>query len=362
MFAPDFASALRLLGQLGRLAPAGPLPLFARPRLLPPPAGFLPRLRTRQEAVLAGDGTEVRQRILIRADERPGPHPTIVLPGFVPDAPDQVLLLRPDLLRHGSVYYVDYARGGFSLDLFCAQLDDLVAELALTGRRPVLLTVSFGCGLALEWLRRCRAAGRAADIAGLVLVSPVACPADLVDPASARPATLVGRALQPYLDPTGIVSPQAIEKSRTIFLRMFEAGAQHAGLSRSGLAAEEFAGLRERVTAAIRAVDRRGAVERVGSLAGMPAPDPAGGPLTIAPALVLFAEREDTVLAANSPTRDALGRFGPVLLPLGAVHEVSNPGGDPVQHASLIFHAHCFRSLLQAFYRRLKSRKLPLAA
>src|ERR1035438_2642306 len=48
-------------------------------------------------------------------------------------------LLRGMLLRHGSVYYMNSPRLGFSLAMLCAQLDDLSEELAMRGQRPVIL-------------------------------------------------------------------------------------------------------------------------------------------------------------------------------------------------------------------------------
>ena len=162
--------------------------------------------------------------------------PTIVLGGFVPDSTEQVFLLRRFFLRTGNVYYFNYPHLGFSLELAYAQLDDLVAELAARGQPPVIFGVSFGAGLALEWLRRTRVAGRAAPLAGLVLVSPVACVEDVFAPGAAKPATLLGRALKPFLG-GGPASAAAVEKSRTIFARMFEAGAQNRASLRASFIA-----------------------------------------------------------------------------------------------------------------------------
>ena len=76
-----------------------------------------------------------------------------MLGGFVPDATEAAYLLRGTLLHCGSLYYFNYPRRGFSTDLFLAQLSDLVEELSLLHRRPpVIIAVSFGAGLLLEWL------------------------------------------------------------------------------------------------------------------------------------------------------------------------------------------------------------------
>lgn len=286
----------------------------------------------------------------------------------MPDSTEQVFLLRGFLLRHGSVYYFNYARGGFSSDLICAQLDDLVEELAtLHGQRPVIFAVSFGVGLVLEWLRRARATGRSPDLAGLVLVSPVACAADIVSPGEPKPATLIGRALKPYLDAGTQTDSGVIEKSRAIFAKMFEAGAQNREALRSLLTTEELRHLRGSVLGSIQSIDATGAIERVQALRDMPSLSAwkasADLPLNQAAALVLYAEKETAALAVNSPTRAAFESALTVFFPRGELRVVTaGQNGNPVQHASLIFHYFQFLPLIAAFYRRLKSSKTRLAA
>jgi len=167
-------------------------------KLRPPsPRPFSPTVRRAQEDVLERGLAQPHQKTAVLREHRQGSLPTIVLGGFVPDATEQVFLLRGLLLNSGSLYYFNYSRRGFSVDLLCAQLDDLVEELTtLHGQRPVIFTVSFGCGLLLEWLRRRRQQGRPPPLAGSILISPVACTADLLDPAVAKPGTLLGRAAQ----------------------------------------------------------------------------------------------------------------------------------------------------------------------
>jgi hypothetical protein len=278
-----------------------------------------------------------------------------------------VFLLRRFFLRSGDLYYFNYPRHGFSLDLLCAQLDDLVTELATRHRQaPVLFTVSFGAGLLLEWLGRARRAGRNPALAGVVLVSPVACAADLISPSAAKPATLLGRALQPYFAAPAATDDGPVEKSRTIFARLFEAGAQNKAALISLMTPAELARLHAAVMATIRGITDTGARERVQALRAMLAPpayfSPAVLPLTAAPALVLFAEREEAVLEAGSPTRFAFESALPAYFPRGRVQVVANPFGPPVQHASLIFHVFDFLPAISAFYHRLKTSKLRVAA
>lgn len=306
-------------------------------------------------------------RAELRRERGRGRVPTIVLGGFVPDAGEQVFLLRRFLLARGDLYPVLYPKDGFSLDLLCAQLDDLVDDLNARGERPVLLAVSFGAGVALEWLRRVKARGAEAALSGVVLVSPVACVADLVPPGAAKPSTLVGRVLKPYLEGPGAPPESAVERSRQVFARMFEAGAQNRAALARLMTPAELARLHAAVMGTIRGLTSRGACERVQAFAGMRSPleyfAPAQLPLSTAPALVLFAEREDAMLDPAAPTLFAFRHALPAYFPAGATLEVrARPGSAPVQHASLIFHFHEFLAPLRAFYGRVRAPGLPLAA
>lgn len=292
--------------------------------------------------------------------------PTIVLGGMVPDAPEQVFLLRRFLVSSGDIYYVSYPHDGFPLDLLCAQLSDLVAELVAAGQPPIVFAVSFGAGLALEWLRRSRAEGIDPLLAGFVLVSPVTCIADLIAPESVKPTTLMGRALKPLLHLTG--APEAtVEKSRAIFLRMFEAGAQNKAALRTLMTVGEAERLRAAVIGTIRRTTADGARQRVRALNAMISPtdyfSPALLPLTTAPTLVLFAEREDGVLEAKAPVLFAFERAPRAYFPQGLVQRVvARSGKAPVQHASLIFHAFEFLPPLRAFYQNIRRAQLAYAA
>jgi hypothetical protein len=367
----SLSPALDLLVQFSQLPPALSIRTFIRStgyRLRPPrPVPFSPAVRHAQEAVLERGAAELRQRSSILCEQRAGGIPTIVLGGFVPDAIEQVYLLRGRLLKYGSLYYFNYSHHGFSVDLFCAQLDDLVEELVtLHGQQPVLFTVSFGCGLLLEWLRRRRLAGRPPALGGMILVSPVACVEDLLEPGTAKPTTLLGRALKPYIEARGTVSQAIIEKSRAVFTKMFEAGAQNRETLHTLMTKGELERLRNGVLGTIRSIDAAGACERVQALSGMPAPagyfSPGILPLSDAPALVLYAEKEASVITPDSPTRFALERAPRAYFSNGSVRLISNPRGSPVQHASLIFHVFNFLPSINGFYRRVKKGKAAAAA
>ena len=372
MTALSFAPALSLLAAFGRISPAQPLRTLIRTtgyKLRPPrPIPYEPVTRTAQHAVLASAAAGPHQLATLLHEKRKGDVPTIVFGGFVPDATEQVFLLRGSLLKRGSVFYLNYPRHGFSADLLFAQLDDLVDDLARRqGTPPVIFSVSFGSGLILEWLRRARLAGRQDDIAGLVFVSPIGCIEDLLAPGETKPATLLGRAVKPYLDAVdGIVDPRLIEKSRTIFPRMFGAGAQNKAALATLMTPAEMEHLSTSVLDTIARIDARGACERMGALRRFTSPHDYFSqrllPLSNAPVLILFAEDEDSVIDSRSPTRFAFTAAHRAFFPRSECRTLANPNGAPVQHASLIFHVGNFLPPIGRFYGTIKNRRLPLAA
>ncbi|MFZ9682040.1 MAG: hypothetical protein ACO3DQ_02375 [Cephaloticoccus sp.] len=191
MPALTLAPVLSFFTAFQRVHPSVPLRTFLRttsrrfrPERLAPHLGGT---RRAQNSVLDSGCAEPRQLAAIWHEAHPGPRPTIVLGGFVPASTEQVFLLRGHLAKHGPIYYLNYSADGFSLDLLGAQLDDLMTDLAAAGLQPpVLFTVSYGSGLALEWLRRARATGRRPRLGGRVRISPVACAEDLMEPAAPK--------------------------------------------------------------------------------------------------------------------------------------------------------------------------------
>jgi pimeloyl-ACP methyl ester carboxylesterase len=370
MPALTLSPAFAALAAFTRFNPPQPIHTFLRTtgyKLRPPrPLPHLARITRARDAVLASGVAGPHQLATLLCERRPGPVPTIVLGGFVPDATEQVFLLRGFLLKHGTVYYLNYPRTGFSLDLICAQIDDLVTELTiLHGQRPVLFGVSFGAGLIIEWLRRSRLAGRSPELSGTIIISPVACAADIVAPDEPKPSTLIGRALKPFLDAgSGHVAPGVIEKARVIFTKMFEAGAQNQNSLRALMSVAELRHLHAHVIAAIQSIDFTGACERLSALRQLPALSAWDGgprPLSTAPTLILYAEKEGAVLHERSPTRAALSTTLSAFFPSGT-HQIIAGGTSPVQHASLIFHYFQFLPPITAFYRGLKTRNVRLAA
>ncbi len=359
-----------LLSTLDYFTPPAPLRMLLRTagrklRPRPPAMLFSPLAHGRAYTLLAEGRAEPRQYAEIRHDVGSGTTPTIVLGGFVPDSTDSVFLMRNFLLRQGDLYCVNYPRQGFNMDLLFAQLDDLMENLQRAGRKPVILAISFGAGLLLEWLRRHRMDGRFLAIEGIVLVSPVACTEDLIPACGGKPSTLLGRAIRPYLG-DGVVSSQTIEKSRTVFRKMFDAGAQNKTAVRAIMTAHELADLHGAVVGTIAGISAEGACERVQSLKHLQSPSayfqPGLLPLTEAPVLILYAEKEDSVLDPGSPTRFAMAAAHRAYFPVSEYHVVSSRAGSAVQHASLIFHCTHFLPFFSGFYRRMRRIQIRNAA
>jgi len=365
MPALSLVPALSFLTSFSRISPAQPIHTLIRStgyKLRPPrPLPFTSTIRKRQDALLASSaGTHPVANILY--ERRRGSVPTIVLGGFIPDATEQVFLLRGFLLKHGNVYYFNYPQHGFSMDMLLAQLEDLIEELAkLHQQRPVIFSVSFGAGLVMELLKRARRAGRNIDLSGVVLISPVGCVEDLLASGDAKPTTLLGRAIKPYLDPQKLPDHRTVDKSRAIFTKMYEAGAQNKESLRGLMTRGELRSLSSAVMATIRTIEPAGACERVQAIRQLEAPSsyfsPTQLPLSDAPTLILYAEKESSVIVDHSPTRFVLESAHRAYFPLSQYKIITNQHGSPVQHASLIFHYFNFLPTISAYYRSIKNGK-----
>ncbi len=347
-----------------QMAPDRPLRTLWRStgyKLRPPrPLPYQPRVTRRRDALLACGRARADQQAGILCEIRPGPLPTIIVGGFVPDATEALYLQRGMLLRQGSVFYVNYPPDGFSMPLLLAQLEDLAEELAEDRTRlPVLIGVSFGCGVLIEWMRHLRRCDAPVRARGVVLISPVTCPGDIVEPGSTRPGTLLGRALRPFMDGTDRrVDGRHIERCRNLLMRMFESGAQNRRSIAMVMTPGELLHVRHRVLKTLRAVTARGAAERVAALVAMEPPlgyfTQLLAPLCEAPVLVLFAEKETSVLTSSAPTLPVLGLHPQAPFPTAHVRTVVNRRGSPVQHASLLFHCFNFAPHLSGFYRLMR--------
>ncbi|MEI7816385.1 MAG: alpha/beta hydrolase [Desulfuromonadales bacterium] len=322
---------------------------------------FAPKLRHREFALLERKQEALKSRCQIFREKGAGTVPTIVLGGFVPDATETVEFQRKLLRQHGSIYYVNYARNGFCKEMFSAQMTDLIEDLALKGQKPLILAVSFGCGLLANFLKN-------ADeqvherIRGLILVSPVITTEDLIRRSDQKQTGL--RILESNLKKIVAADPsneteigKQIERSRRCFQALFNAGAENRTLSVRHLA------IRKKINDVIEYTTARGGFERVTALRDFIFPLESSS-LFSGPVLTLLAENESDILVSSSPTLKMFGDSSlySKLFPSCLVKTVrSHIAGDGVAHASLIFHHEAYNALLESWYGKLLYPRLKLA-
>lgn len=319
---------------------------------------FAPRHRHREFQVGRELSSLHAVRCQIFKEKGSGQIPTIVIGGFVPDATEVAEFQRPLFREYGSIYYVNYPRHGFSPEMFHAQLADLVEDINRRGKKPVIFSISFGCGLLAEFLRS-KLPSEALDVKGIVMVSPVLCTADLIRPEQQKEGGVrmlesnLKRILKADIRNAGEMERQ-IERARRCFQALFEAGAENRELSTRHLS------IRRKIMDVIGKTPATGGYERVLALKEFFGPDQKQ-PIYTGPALTMLAELEDSLLAPASPTLAAL-RDSSVrerLLPRGTFRNVfATSHNDAVAHASLIFHHHCYNPLIEAWYERLLSPRL----
>jgi len=322
---------------------------------------FTPKLRLREFALFEQSHDSHRTRCEIFREKGAGSVPTIVLGGFVPDATEIVEFQRTSLRRHGSIYYVNYSRNGFSQEMFTAQMSDLIEDLARRGQKPLIMGVSFGCGLLLSFMQKTQERVHE-NIRGLVLISPVITTDDLIRSADQKRDGV--RILESNLkkivaaDPANEVDiAKQIERSRRCFQALFNAGAENRTLSVRHLA------IRKKINDAIEYTTARGGFERVTALRDFRFPSLSRS-LYDGPVLALLAENETDILVPSSPTLKLLGEpsLFTRIVSSCMVKTVTSPvAGDSVAHASLIFHYEAFNPLLESWYDRILYPRLQLA-
>lgn len=297
----------------------------------------------------------------------PAPHHLICLPGLVPDGPEAWLRQRRLFARHGSVAVASWSAMGFDLDATIAALDDEVVQARSAGRKPILVAMSFGGGVALEWLRRRQERGEPADLAGLVLVSPMGSIRDLspvltrlLDPIA---AAVDGRGGDPCL---------ALERGRSFFrqlaMRSVEDEALGGGwpglfaaLAPSAFVARHERRIRDRISAGIAALPALAAVQRVQGVRALRGLPEGRMPLCEAPTLILWGSKERHTLNMDGPCCGRLCRpdLACRVFPAAEVQWVYAADGSAVPHASTLRHAPCFNRHLGRFLDRLPRQAHP---
>lgn len=322
---------------------------------------FAPKSRLREFAALERNQDAHRMRCQIFREKGAGNIPTIVLGGFVPDATETVEFQRRLLREHGSIYYVNYSRNGFCHEMITAQLTDLIEHLARKGQKPLIMGVSFGCGLLSNFLRHAEEQVHE-SIRGLIMVSPVITTDDLIRPTAQKRDGV--RILESNLKKIVAADPaneadiaKHIERSRRCFQALFNAGAENRTLSVRHLA------IRKKINDVIEHTTARGGYERVTALRDFNFPF-LTRTLFPGPVLVLLAENETDILVQSSPTLKLFSEpsLFTRIFPSCRVKTVrSKIAGDGVAHASLIFHHEAYNPLLGSWYDKLLYPRFQMA-
>jgi pimeloyl-ACP methyl ester carboxylesterase len=322
---------------------------------------FAPKSRHREFAAYVQNPDALRVRCQIYREKGVGNVPTIVLGGFVPDATETVEFQRKLLRQHGSIYYVNYSRNGFCQVMVSAQLTDLIDSLVRKGQKPLIMGVSFGCGLLSNFLKYADEHVHE-SIRGIVLVSPVITTDDLIRATGQKRDGI--RILESNLKKIMSADPaneldvaKHVERSRRCFQALFNAGAENRTLSVRHLA------IRKKIFDVIEYTTSRGGFERVTALRDFSFPVLASS-LFPGPVLVLLAENESDILVPSSPTLKLFSEpsLYTKIFPSCRVKTVkSHVAGDGVAHASLIFHHEAYNMLLESWYEKLLYPRFQLA-
>jgi len=314
---------------------------------------YVPRHRHREFLMKDRVASLHALRNQIFKEKGSGSVPTIVIGGFVPDATEAGEFQRPLIRSYGSIYYINFARNGFSVEMFFAQLADLIEDINLRGKKPVIFSISFGCGLVKVFLDS-DMNDPSLRIQGVVMASPVLCTADLVREEREKGSGVrmlesnLKRILRSNRDSQEDIGRQ-IERARRCFQSLFEAGADNRQLNRRHLS------IRKKIMDVVAKTPAIGGYERVLALREF-TPPTLERPIFAGPAMVLLAEREEDILVPASPTLALLRNrdSSAMLFPRGKVKTVFSVNcDDAVVHASLIFHQHCYNPLIDAWYGKL---------
>lgn len=313
---------------------------------------------TQEAMLLAASPKLVSSRCSVYRERGNGDRPTIVIGGFVPDSTEVVEFQRPLLRRYGSIYYVNYPLHGFSTSVFRAQLTDLIESLSNRKQRPVIMAVSFGCGLLVDFLTHAHEKIHQA-IKGLLLVSPVLGVDDLVRTKHDRNSGM--RMLEHNLTKILEADPsddyqldRQIERARRCFQALFEAGAGARSLTPRHLS------LRKQIFGVLEGTSNAGGYQRVLALQNFTklAEVPT---IFSGPAQIMFAESEADILAPLSPVLKLSVDHQRLrkLFPDGRICTVrSKDVDDSVAHASLIFHEQYFNPRIASWFERLHRQPL----
>lgn len=304
--------------------------------------------------------TALRVPTILR-DPGHGPCHLVLVPGLVPDGPETFRRQRRLLRGFGSTATITYPYEDFDLATTLACLRRELEEARRLRRIPILIGVSVGGGLVLELLRRLRAEGAANPAAGVVLISPLTCTADL--------SPLLSRLYRGIaLEGDG---HEALARGRTFFqtLAARAAGPQPQRhplitllslLTPAGIADFRSQRLRSRIEKTLASIPAEGAIARVRALGDLKGIEQARLPLADVPTLILWGSKERHTIDLDGPGSSRLCRpdLAGRIFSDCEIHWVYDRDGTEVPHAALIKHAAAFNRPLDRFLHRLVKRAM----
>lgn len=303
---------------------------------------------------------DLRKDLHLDHDRGTGPFHFLLVPGLVPDGPETFLRQKGLFLSKGDVSTANWPDDTFSLDAAIRGIEAFVDRAVLARRKPVIVGVSVGGGIVLEYLRRKREQGAPPKLAGLVLVSPLVCSGDI--------SPLLRRLWDPIVSESG--DPvRALEKGRSFFRQLASKSAGQkptevgwkrlfATLTPAGIAELADAPIRRRIERTLERIPPQGAIERckaLGQLPGLEAGTQTKASLTQAPTLLLWGSKERHTLNMDGPGTGVLCRpdLAERHFPSAEIQWIYTKKGEPVPHASLLKHHKAFAKPLKRFLKRI---------
>lgn len=288
-----------------------------------------------------------------------GPFHFLLVPGLVPDGRETFLRQRKLFLSRGDASVATWPYAAFDLDAVLDGIHRFVERARAEKRKAVLVGVSVGGGMVLEYLRRRREAGDPPKLAGVVLVSPLASADDL--------SPVLKRLWTPIVADTGDPA-RALEKGRSFFRQL--AARSGGRTSKGALGAllglfapggiEEIADapIRRRIETTLSLIPPSGAIERCKALRGLPGVESGErvrDGLTDAPTLILWGSKERHTLDMEGPGSGILCRpdLAERHFESAEIHWIYTKKGEPVPHASLLKHHKAYAKPLRRFLKRL---------
>jgi len=284
----------------------------------------------------------------------------LLVPGLVPDGPETFLRQKKEFLAKGDASIVTWPYESFDLETVMETIQAFVEQARKEKRKAVLVGVSVGGGMILEYLRRRREDKSTPDLAAVVLISPLTCVDDL--------AGLLRRLWTPIVSDTG-EPVAALEKGRNFFRQLASRSAGKAlpskgwktlfaALTPAGIGELVDASIRKRIEKTLASIPPEGAIDRCKALQEMPGleeGDNVRAGLCAAPTLILWGSKERHTLDMDGPGTGVLCRpdLAERHFKNAEIHWVYTKKGEPVPHASLLKHDKAFTKPLKRFLKRI---------